>query len=217
MALGAAVSSMAAQNIGAGAWTRVTRIAWVGVGSGVVITTVTVAAIYLLGDRSLRLFLPDHSEAVHLARHINDVVLWGFVLFSVTFVLSGIVRAKCAVWAPLIILFVSMYAVRVPFATLLRDHLGADAIWWSFPLGSITSAVLMTAYYLRGGWRSARMLDPPQAVGAASDTGLTPPSVAGGAGLGSDPPAVKSRATTSSRHRGVAHRHPAGKSGVRPT
>ncbi len=177
MALGAAVSSMAAQNVGAGAWDRVSLVARAAVISGVVVTAILAAVIYGLGDASLRLFLPAHSETVRIAAHINDIVMWGFVFFSVTFVLAGVVRATGAVWAPLLILVVSMYVLRVPFALLLRKTLGAEAIWWSFPLGTVSSALLMTAYYLHGGWKKSRMVDPPHAVGSAADAGLSPPSV----------------------------------------
>ena len=35
----------------------------------------------------------------------------------------------------------------------------ADAIWWSFPIGSGTSMLLLVAYYRFGGWKKARMLE----------------------------------------------------------
>jgi Na+-driven multidrug efflux pump len=99
-----------------------------------------------------------------LARHSNTTVLWGFVMFSITFSLSGVVRSTGAVWWPMGILVVSLLGVRVPFAALLIPRYGADAIWWSFPLGTFTSAALTSAYYLHGGWRRSRMLrDEPKA------------------------------------------------------
>jgi Na+-driven multidrug efflux pump len=58
-------------------------------------------------------------------------------------------------------MIVSMVGVRIPFASLLSPVYGADAIWWSFPLGTITSAVLTSLYYRYGGWRRARMLEGP--------------------------------------------------------
>jgi Na+-driven multidrug efflux pump len=177
MALGAAVSSMAAQNVGAGAWDRVARVARSGTLAGLAVTGLIAAVVYALGDVTLQAFLPPGSEALPVAHHINAMVLWGFVLFSITFILAGVVRATGAVWAPLVILVLSMYVVRLPFAILLRDRLGADAIWWSFPVGAIASAVLMSAYYLRGGWKTSRMLDPPHAAGSAADAGLAPPAV----------------------------------------
>jgi hypothetical protein len=75
-----------------------------------------------------------------------------------------------------------MWLIRVPFADLLQPHIGADAIWWSFPFGTITSAVLSAAYYVWGGWRKLRLLPtspaagPPVDLGGeTSDTGLSAP------------------------------------------
>jgi Na+-driven multidrug efflux pump len=71
------------------------------------------------------------------------------------------VRSTGAVWAPLAIMIFSMVGVRVPFASILSPRWGADAIWWSFPLGTVTSAFLTSLYYRYGGWRRAHMLDHP--------------------------------------------------------
>ncbi|MFZ3485135.1 MATE family efflux transporter [Sphingomonas sp. 3-13AW] len=177
MALGAAVSSMAAQNIGAGRWDRVSRIARSSVVSGLVITGAVAVVIYLLGDTVLHIFLPPGSVALPVARHINGIVLWSFVLFSVTFALSGVVRSTGAVWPPLVILIVSMFVIRIPFADLLIPRLGADAIWWSFPLGTITASTLTALYYFFGNWRQTHMLErrPPQ--GQSADVGMATPAM----------------------------------------
>ena len=45
-----------------------------------------------------------------------------------TFVLFGVVRSTGAVMPPLVILAVTLWGVRVPFATLLQPTLGVDAI-----------------------------------------------------------------------------------------
>lgn len=178
MALGAAVSSMAAQNIGAGNWHRVDRIARSGVLSGLAITGTVAALIYLAGDLTLRIFLPADSPALPIAYDINNHVLWGWTLFSVTFALSGVVRATGAVWAPLIILVISMYLVRIPFAALLIPRLGDDAVWWSFPLGICTASVLTILYYRQGGWRRSRIVTGPRPVGQAADAGHGAPAMA---------------------------------------
>jgi putative MATE family efflux protein len=158
MAIGASVSSMAAQNVGARRWDRVAQVARSGVVSGLAITGTCAILLYIFNDQVLGILLPAHSPAIPLAHYINQRVLWGFVLFSITFALSGVVRSTGAVWWPMAILVVSMVLVRIPFAAFFIPIYGADAIWWSFPLGTITSAALTTAYYLHGGWRRARML-----------------------------------------------------------
>ena len=51
---------------------------------------------------------------------------------------------------------------------------GADAVWWSFPAGSLTMLALAVGYYRWGGWRKAHML-PVRPHGEAPDTGMSPP------------------------------------------
>jgi putative MATE family efflux protein len=191
LAMGAAVSSMAAQNIGAGRWDRVERIARTGVGYNIVLTGGLVALLYLADRYALGLFLPGNSGAIDVAIHINNVASWSFVLFGVTIVLFGVVRATGAVTPPLVILFISMLVVRVPFAWALQGTLGAEAVWWSFPLGSLVSVGLALAYFRWGGWRGARLMHDKPAAGTAADTGVSTPAMDGEAVV--DPAAMTRR------------------------
>ena len=68
----------------------------------------------------------------------------------------------------LVILAIALWCVRVPFAWLLHGHFGANAVWWSFPLGSLTMLLLAAVYYRWGGWRKARLLAHPPRTGMAS-------------------------------------------------
>jgi MATE family, multidrug efflux pump len=158
MAVGMSVSSMAGQNVGAGQWARVERIAIIGLVLSVAVTGTVAALIYALGPLPLYIFLPVGSPAIPIALHIDRTVLWAFVIFNATFALSGIVRSTGAVWPPLIILVISMFVIRVPFAYFMIPHFGAEAIWWSFPLGTLTSSTLTALYFRYGGWRKVRML-----------------------------------------------------------
>ena len=176
LAVGAAVSSMAAQNVGAQRWDRVSRIAGVGVAYNFLLTGALVAVVYLFNRGALGIFLPDNGVAISIAQHLNAIVVWSFLFFGLSFVLFGVVRATGAVIPPLIILAVALWFVRVPFAWLLRDTWGADAVWWSFPLGSLVAVLLAIAYYFLGNWRHASMLGG-HAQQAAS-TGLNVPATA---------------------------------------
>jgi hypothetical protein len=104
-------------------------------------------------------------------------VLWGFIPFGVAFIFSGIVRATGAVIPPLIAMVISLWGVRVPLAIWLEPHMGADAIWLAFPIGSLTTLVLAGGYYFYNGpfgWRRSRMLDMTPSADAP-DTGLGQP------------------------------------------
>ncbi|WP_201316420.1 MATE family efflux transporter [Dyella sp. EPa41] len=161
MAIGAAVSSMAAQNVGARLWDRVSRITRVGVLYNFVLSGALIALIYVFNHGALNLFLPNDAEALTLAQHLNGIAVWSFMFFGVTFVLFGVVRSTGAVMPPLVILFISMWLIRPPFALALAPSLGADSIWWSFPLGSLASMLMAMGYYKWGGWRRAHMLSKP--------------------------------------------------------
>jgi putative MATE family efflux protein len=176
MAIGAACSTMAAQNVGAGRWERVDGTAKAGVLCNVLMTGALTVLILVLDRYVLGLFLPTGSAALENARHLNHIAVGSFLFFGVTFVLSGVVRSTGAVVPPLIILGIALWGVRVPVAKLLQPWLGVDAIWWSFPASSICAMVMSLAYYRWGRWREARML------GRAADdeeTVATPAEVAG--------------------------------------
>jgi len=163
-AVGMAVSAMTAQNVGAGKWQRVTSIARTGVLYSVALTGSIVLAIELLDRYVFGVFLPATSSALALASHMNRIVTPAFIFFGISVALFGVVRATGAVMAPLIILTISLLAVRFPLAELFLTRYQIDAIWWSFPISSVLSAILSLAYYRYGGWRHARMRSAPQAA-----------------------------------------------------
>jgi putative MATE family efflux protein len=157
LALSAGVSSMAAQNIGAHQWSRVGSIARYGVLFNFLLAGSAILLLYIFGRPALSLFLPPGTPALDIAQHLNNVVLWSYLLFGMSMVLSGVVRAAGAVMVPLIVLFIALWVVRIPLALALIPRWGADAIWWSTSASSVVALLLTGAYYLRGTWRKARM------------------------------------------------------------
>jgi len=157
LALGAAVSSMAAQNIGAGLWGRVGSIARYAVAFNFLLTGIPVLVIYLLSSHVIGVFLPPGSPSVSIAEHANYIILWSFPLFGVSMVLSGVVRAAGAVVPPLMVLVLALLVVRAPLAQYSVGHWGVDGVWWSFCISAIVAMSLTVGYYRFGNWRAARM------------------------------------------------------------
>ncbi|HKU17022.1 MAG TPA: MATE family efflux transporter [Steroidobacteraceae bacterium] len=170
-AVGAAVTAMAAQNIGAGRWERVSQATWSGVGLNAAMTGVLVVIISLFNRQVLSIFLPAGSAALPIAQHANVIALWSFLLFGVTIVLISTVRATGAVLGPLLVIFGSLWLARIPFAYGLAPRWGEDAIWWSFPVGSVVGVVLGWLYFRYGDWRKVQLM---RGVGATAST--APPS-----------------------------------------
>ena len=177
MAIGAACSSMAAQNVGAGNWDRVDGTARTGTLFNYLLTGALVTALLLLDRFTLGLFLPEESPVLANARHLNHIALWSFLFFGVNFVIAGVVRATGAVLAPLLILALALWGIRIPFASLMQPVLGVDAIWWSFPLGALSAMLMSAAYYRWGNWRKARMLASTPAPSVDIDAIAVPAEV----------------------------------------
>ena len=159
LAIGAAVSAMAAQNIGAGKWDRVGRITRAGLIGNVAMTGALVVLVVWFDRTVLQLFQLG-PEALPIASRIGQIATWSFVLFGATMVLFGVVRANGAVLGPLVILFLSMFPVRLGVAVALKPWLGVDALWWAFPAGSAANLMMAILFYRYGNWRKASMRVP---------------------------------------------------------
>ena len=157
MALGAAVSAMAAQNIGARRWDRVGLITRTGIVQSLLITGALIVILTLADRVVLALFMGGNSPALPIARHIHVVATWNFLLFGVMMVLFATVRANGAVWAPLIILAIGLVPVRFGYIFATYGWWGADALWTSFPVTSVINLALAVGYYRIGGWKKAHM------------------------------------------------------------
>ena len=157
LAIGGAVSAMAAQNVGARLWDRVGEITKWGILVNVGITAALIVLVTAVDRPMLALFLGGHSPATPIAQHINALASWSFIFFGVTMVIFGTVRANGAVIAPLVILAIALFPIRLGFAFGLMPVIGRDALWWSMPISSLCSMTMAVGYYRAGGWRSLHM------------------------------------------------------------
>lgn len=155
LAVGAAVSSMAAQNIGAGRWDRVTSVTTSGITINLAMTGVLIALLLLFDRAALALFLGSGSAAIEVARNIQYIATWTFLPFGTTIVLISTLRANGSVVPPLVILFLSMFPIRLGIYYFGYPVIGSDILWWSFPLSSLASVAMAWVIYKRGNWRRA--------------------------------------------------------------
>ena len=166
LAVGAAVSAMVAQNIGAGRWDRVGRITFEGILTNTVMTGTIVLVLVLFDRPVVALFLGPDSPAIPIARHIQWIGSWTFIPIGVMLVLFATVRANGAVVAPLVILTLGLFVARIAFAWTLLPHYGQDVLWWSFWVSSLVSVALAALYYRYGNWRAAGLVSATVAAEA---------------------------------------------------
>jgi putative MATE family efflux protein len=158
MALGAAVSSITAQNVGAGRWDRVHRTTMIGVMYNFIMSGVVAGIILIFSRQALSLFLPANGKAIEIGIYINAVTIWSFVLFGVYLVVSGVIRSTGSVMVPLLVTFISLWVIRIPLAYYLANQYGQDALWWSFPASFSLAVIITFFYYFFGNWKKAKMI-----------------------------------------------------------
>lgn len=163
MAIGAAVSAMVAQHIGAAREDRVDAISKAGSLANLAMTGAMIALLVPFDRPVLELFLGAGSPSVQAALHIQDLAIWTYLPFGITIVLFGTLRAYGVIYSQLLVLLAAMYGVRLGAYALLYPHFGADALWYSFLLSSVASLVLTLAVYFLGPWRKV-MLERARAV-----------------------------------------------------
>lgn len=158
LAVSSAVSAMVAQSLGAGNHKRVGSVTRIGILATVGMSIVLAALIVLVDKPLLGLFLKADGGAIVIAQHIQLVCTSSFVIMCVPMILSGTMRAYGAAIAPMVIMFLALYPARLGFYYVAYPHIGADAIWWAYPAGSVVSVLLSIAYYTKGDWRKVEPL-----------------------------------------------------------
>jgi len=157
MAVGGAVSSMAAQNIGAGRWDRVERTTRIASLVNVALTGGLITLLLLFDRPILALFLGRGGSAIEIGRHIMHIASWSFLPFSIAMVLFSTMRANGIVLAPLLILTLSLFFVRIGFYYVSYPLIGANGLWGSFTVSTLVTLALAWAYYRWSRWRDVRL------------------------------------------------------------
>ncbi len=152
-AISTAIAAMVAQNIGAGNHERVGEITRVGMLTNLAMTGLLTVLVVALSHPFLALFLGTGSPALPIAQHVQYLVTWSYIVMGAMMVQSGTMRAYGVVITPVIIQVIALYPVRLGFYFALYPRIGADALWWSFPAGSLVSAALTWLVYAKGSWR----------------------------------------------------------------
>jgi putative MATE family efflux protein len=172
LAVGAAVSAMAAQNIGAGKWDRVNRITSSGIMLNILMTGSMLILLTIFDRPVLGLFMGHDSPSLPIAAHIQLVSGWSFLFAGISMVLFATMRANGVVMGPLIVMTIALLPGRVGFALGMRPWLGFEALWWSFPASSMLSLALAFIYFRHGKWRGQVFADQAE---LAEHPELVPP------------------------------------------
>ncbi|RFU62315.1 MATE family efflux transporter [Peribacillus saganii] len=152
MALSTAVNSMAGQNIGAGRWDRVHKIAIYGVLYNLSIMVTIAVVIFLFSELGIGLFVQEQAAREFGGQYLR-IVAFFYPFLGINFILNGIVRSSGAMFQILVLNIISFWVLRYPLTYLFSEKLGEAGIGLgmgtAFVIGSLTSYL----YYRYGKWK----------------------------------------------------------------
>ncbi|NPD47917.1 MULTISPECIES: MATE family efflux transporter [unclassified Lentimicrobium] len=153
MAFSAAVAPFVGQNIGANKPGRV-RAGFFSTLILSTILTIIVTTVYMLFPRQIVMAFSDDAKVIEVGVEYIRVVAPFYVLFSLMFVVNGVLRGAGATLIPMFITLVALWFIRIPASYLMAEEMGRIGIWWGIPIGWFFGMGLAFVYYASGKWRN---------------------------------------------------------------
>ncbi len=147
-----ALSAFVGQNLGANKPERVKHGLW----ATFYMTSAISVAISLIGiffaAPLMRLFTND-PEVIAIGKDYLQIVTGFYIVFSLMFVVGGVMRGAGDTFIPMIITFFSLWVVRIPVGYFMSESMGYHGIWWCIPIAWVVGLSLSYLYYLTGRWK----------------------------------------------------------------
>lgn len=161
---GTAMTTYAGQNVGAGAYDRVSRGAKQGTFMAIG-TSAAITGLILLFGKHLMAIFTNTDELVTLSMNMMRILAVGYIAMAVTQSLSGVMRGAGDTVTPMWISLVTTIIVRVPLAYglvyLTRSAQfpqgRKESIYVSLLLSWIVGALTTAFFYRRGKWRKTAL------------------------------------------------------------
>ncbi|UYQ94514.1 MATE family efflux transporter [Chitinophaga horti] len=154
-----AISTVVAQNIGAGQIERAERLGRLGGLIAFSFLSVLGLLAFVFAARLVAVFVPEDPAVIAGgAQYLRTMSLaWGFLGFQLA--MTGVFKGSGNMVLSMIIALVSIWVLQFPVAYLLSRHttLGAQGLWYAFPVSNIVIAIVSLVVFLKGDWKKKRL------------------------------------------------------------
>ncbi|HNW73638.1 MAG TPA: MATE family efflux transporter [Bacteroidales bacterium] len=154
MSFSIALSTFVGQNLGANRLDRVR----IGLRSTVFMTSgfsvFTSLVMVIFGKYLMQMFTTD-PVVISMGYEYLIIIGSSYILFSLMFVVNGVLRGAGDTLIPMFISLFSLWIVRLPVAYIMSKNpgIGVSGIWWSIPIGWLSGVILYWGYYRMGRWK----------------------------------------------------------------
>ena len=158
-AIGQAVTTMCAQNIGARDFGRVKKMARTGAGAAMAASAVTMIAVQLWMKPLVSLFNTDPAVVALGCRYLGICCSVNLFAYAAMFVLDSLATGAGDTVFAMVNALVHSVAMRLSLSALFCFALGMgyEGIWWGESLSPIVPCAVALAYYLSGIWKKRRL------------------------------------------------------------
>ena len=121
------------------------------------------ALLFLFPQAVMSIFTPD-AQVIALGSRVLRIVAISEPFFGILVILEGVFNSVGDTKAPLLFSLISIWGVRVAstFVCVNVFHLGLEAVWYCMVADNMVRFALMTARYVRGGWKRRLDLAPQE-------------------------------------------------------
>lgn len=179
MGLSMAVSTLVGQNIGAGQVERAASAAKLGAAVGFLVLTVLGGVAWLLAPSLIAFFIPNDPDVIREGAHFLRIMCMAWGGIGIQLCIVSAFRASGNMLMAMVIAMVSQWMIQFPLAYVLAKHskLGADGLWWSFPVTNVVVALVSVCWFARGSWKTKRLTEDDQQIAKIADSAMVEEAV----------------------------------------
>lgn len=157
------ISTLVAQNIGAGKITRAAKIGrlgammcfWILSGFGVI--------TFFAAPQIVAFFVPEDQAVIAGGANFLQIMslTWGCIGLQLAF--TGVLKGSGNMVTSMILAVVSQWVFLFPLAYILSHHADLDivGIWWAFPISNVLMAIIAVLVFAKGDWKKKRLISSP--------------------------------------------------------
>ncbi|MDR1666765.1 MAG: MATE family efflux transporter [Bacteroidales bacterium] len=163
MTFSVAIAAFVGQNVGAGKLHRVSEGLRAALFISVALSVAVSVVMVLYRYEIMRGFATDAApKVIELGSRYLLIIGMFYSFFSVMFVFNGVMRGAGDTLIPMFITLLSLWLVRIPFASAVSEIIGPDGIWWSIPAGWCVGMICAIVYYRTGRWKNKGVIRPEE-------------------------------------------------------
>ncbi|HEX8561582.1 MAG TPA: MATE family efflux transporter [Flavobacterium sp.] len=157
------VSTLVAQNIGAGKVTRAAKIGrlgamvcfWILTGLGII--------TFFFAPQLVSFFVPEDQAVVEGGAQFLRIMSLSWGCIGLQLALTGVLKGSGNMVTSMILALVSQWVFQFPLAYLLSHHgtMGITGIWWAFPISNVLMAIIAVLVFAKGDWKKKRLISEP--------------------------------------------------------